>query len=336
VPPTDPLPFVPPPLPGAIQSDEAGVSTIDARSGTVGAGRAAAASPLPRSHRMRRVLAAVAAMLSLYLATSEAVAWIGAERLRGVVSTIDGPALAAAEESYERVASTGPLDLGLRMRVDGRLQSHLVGLANRVVEDYRHEQPSLTLSDWKQAQQALRWSLRLAPGDRMAQAKLQTCDAHILRISTKSGRSDATQATFRRAIDRFREAARLDPESYDPYLGITRIAVYNLVPADVELASQAMEAAEKRGYSPGRRERALLGDGHMRRGEVLRHEARHVSGAERMHALEQARQSFRACIEAFEPILGFANAARNIETCKTQAALVDEEIEDAQANESES
>jgi hypothetical protein len=285
---------------------------------------------------MRRLLSAVAALLTLYLATSEAVAWIGAERFRSVVSTIDGPALATAEASYDRVASTGPLDLGLRIRVDGRLQSHLLGLATRVIEDYRHEQPSLSLSDWKQAQEALRWSLRLAPGDREAQARLQTCDAHILRISTKPGRSDATQATYRRAIDRFRDAARLDPRSYDPYLGITRIAVYNLVPADVELASQAMADAEKRGYSAGRRERALLGDGHMRRGEVLRREARNVSGVQRTHALERARDSFQACIEAFEPILGFANASRNIEVCKAQVALVEEEIEEAQAKESES
>jgi hypothetical protein len=267
---------------------------------------------------------------------SEVVAWIEAERFRGVVSTIDGPGLSTAEASYDGVASTGLLDLALRWRVDGRLQSHLVGLANRVIEDYRHEQPSLSLSDWKQAQEALRWSLRLAPGDRETRARLQTCEAHILRISTKPGRSDATQATYRRAIDRFRDAARLDTGSYDPYLGITRIAVYNLVPADVELASQAMADAEKRGYSPGRRERALLGDGHMRRGEVLRHEARKVSGAERIHALEQARESFQACIEAFEPILGFANAARNIEVCKAQAALVEVDLEDAQAKESES
>ena len=47
-------------------------------------------------------------------------------------------------------------------------------------------------------------------------------------------------------------------------------------------------------------------------------------------------QHFQACIEAFEPILGFANAARNIEACKAQVALVEEELEDAQATESES
>jgi tetratricopeptide (TPR) repeat protein len=326
VPPTDPLPFVPPPLPGAAPA------TVPT---TAAAAQVEGPATVPR-RRVRRVLSAIAGLLAFYVGTSEAVAWIEAERYRDVVSTIDGPALATAEASYDNVASTGPLDLGLRWRVDGRLQSHLVALANRVIEDYRHEQPSLSLSDWKQAQDALRWSLRLAPDDREARARLQTCEAHILRISTKPGRSAASQAMYRRAIDRFRDAARLDPGSYDPYLGITRVAVYNLVPADVELASQAMADAEKRGYSPGRRERALLGDGHMRRGDVLRHEARNVSGAERIHALEQSRDSFQACIEAFAPILGFANAARNIEVCKAQVALVEEELDDAHAKESES
>ena len=48
---------------------------------------------------------------------------------------------------------------------------------------------------------------------------------------------------------------------------------------------------------------------------------------------KQARDSFQACIEAFEPILGFANAARNIEVCKAQVALVEEELEDAPGHE---
>ncbi len=322
---TDPLPFLPPPLPTSrpsLPGESAG--------GAPAAPAGVVARPA-RPPRGRRLLWAIAMLLALYLATSEAVAWIGAERIRDVVSAIDGPTLAIAEASYDRVAATGPFDVGLRLRVDALLQSHLMGLANRVIEDYRHDQPSLSLSDWKQAQQALRWSLRLAPGDRLAEARLQTCDAHILRIATKAGRSAATQATYRRAIDRFRDAARLDPQAYDPYLGISRIAVYNLVPADVELAAEAMADAQKRGYTPGRRERALVGDGHMRRGEMLRREARNVSGSQRARALAGARLSFTACIEAFEPILGFANAARNIEICKAQLTHVDQELEAAEA-----
>lgn len=320
VPATDPLPFVPPPLPAPVA---VAAAAIEAPATRAVPGRA------PRRHRFRKLVRTMALLGALYAATSEAAACIAAERFRHVVGTIDGATLEAAEASYDRVATTGPLDLGLRMRVDGRLRSHLVGLADRVIEDYRSDQPSLTLTDWKQAQQALRWARRLAPEDALVQARLQTCEAHILRIGIRPGRSAATQATYRRAIDRFRAATRLDPESFDPYLGIGRIAVYGLVPADVDLASEAMAAAQKRGYSPGRRDRAQLGDGYMRRGETLRREARNVSGAQRVHALEAARESFASCIDAFEPILGFANAARNIEVCKDQVKRVSEELDEA-------
>jgi hypothetical protein len=320
VPSTDPLPLAPLSLPLALSGDAG-----------------AAAPPLPaqarppRGVRVRRLLRTFAVLGALYAVTSEAAACVAAERFRGVVGTIDGATLQAAEALYDRVAITGPLDLGLRLRVNGRLRAHLVGVADRVIEDYRSDQPSLTLTDWKQAQDALRWALRLAPNDRTVQARLQTCEAHILRISIRPGRSPATQATYRRAVDRFRVAARLDPDAFDPYLGIGRIAVYGLVPADVELASEAMAAAQKRGYTPGRRERAQLADGYMRRGETLRREARNVSGAQRVRALEQAHQSFEACVAAFEPILGFANAAKNIEICKEQATLVEKELDAAQA-----
>jgi hypothetical protein len=67
----------------------------------------------------------------------------------------------------------------------------------------------------------------------------------------------------------------------------------------------------------------------MRRGETLRREARNVSGAQRVHALEESKASFEACIAAFEPILGFANAAKNIEVCKEQVELVGEELDAA-------
>ncbi len=315
VPSTDPLPLVPPPLP----LHSAGPAPVAA------AGHAAT-PPLPKPRRARRFLRTVALLGVLYAAGSEVAACVAAERFRDVVDTIDGATIDVAEASYGHIASTGAFDIGLRMRVNGRLRSHLIGLADRVIEDYRSDQPSLTLADWKQAQKALHWALRLSPQDRSAQARLQTCEAHILRIGIRPGRSAATQATYRRAIDRFRVAARLDPGAPDPYLGIGRIAVYGLVPADVELAAEAMAAAQKRGYSPGRRERAQLGDGHMRRGETLRREARNVSGAERRRALEQAHASFRACVDAFEPILGFANAARNIEVCKDQAGRVEQEL----------
>lgn len=337
VPPTDPLPFVPPPLPIADRAPlEAGAASaaVD-RSPTEGPAAARRRQRLARAvraagrrSRRSRLLWVASMLFLLYLGSSEAAGWFEAGQFRAVLGTIDGPALPIAEASYDRIASTAMFDLGLRLRVNRPLRRHLAAMAERVVEDYRHDQPSLTLAHWKQAQQALRWANRLGDESDTTLSRLQICEAHILRISIKQGRSAAGQASYRRAIDRFRAAARLDPQSYDGYLGISRVAVYGLSPADVDLAAEAIKQAEQRGYRPGRRERAQLGDGYMRRAETVRREARTLSGEERLHALQKARQDYRGCIESFEPIVGFANAARNIETCKADLEELEAELDE--------
>lgn len=321
VPSTDPL-VVPPPLPGAALA-----ATATASAGAVATDTAAGTAPVRRPRRRLRRFLRVAAIVILVLsAITELSGWVQAGRLREAIGTIDGPALETAEASYDRLASMGPLHLGVRWRVNGPLRAHLMGLAERVIEDYRSEQPSLTLTDWKHAERALRWALRLG-NDRAARARLELCEAHILRIQTRAGRSEASQAAYRRAIDGFREAARIDRDSFDPYLGLSRVAIYGLIPADVDLASSAMREAEKRGYTPGRRERALVGDGYLRRADTLRRDARTLSGEQRVHALERARNDYQGCIDAFEPIVGYGNSAKNIEVCKVRRDRVDEELE---------
>jgi tetratricopeptide (TPR) repeat protein len=150
------------------------------------------------------------------------------------------------------------------------------------------------------------------------------CDAHVLRLSARGQPAASARAIYKRAVERFRTAADLDDRSYDPYLGISRIAVYGL--GDVDLAADAIEKAEKRGYVSGRRERALLGDGYLRRADVSRGTARNLSGEQRRRELEKARADYQGCIEAFDPILDFGYAAENIENCKARLARIDEEL----------
>ncbi|MGI8671622.1 MAG: serine/threonine-protein kinase [Luteitalea sp.] len=308
------LPFQVPPLPTPLPTPNSAALREPAR---------------PARSRRRRLARVIALLFAVYLGMSEMAGCVAAERFRQAIDGIDGPGLDTAESSYRRLASTGVLHLGMHMRVDRPLLAHLRALGTRVIEDYRQDQPSLSLADWKHAQHALRWARRIDPSDDETRATLRSTEAHILRITTRPGRSATTQAAYRRAIDRFREAARLDPDSFDPYLGISRIAVYGLAPADVDLASEAIMAAETRGYTPGRRERAQLGDGYLRRGDLLRREARTLSGQERTRALVKARADFQGCIDTFEPIVGFGLAAKNIETCKVQIVRVDEDLAEA-------
>jgi hypothetical protein len=125
-------------------------------------------------------------------------------------------------------------------------------------------------------------------------------------------------------VDKFHLAAELDRQSFDPYLGISRIAVYGL--GDVDQAAAAIEAASQRGYVSGRRERALLGDGYLRRANATRLLARSLTGEQRRRELERARADYAGCIDAFDGILGFGQAAANMETCKRYLKRVEADL----------
>lgn len=180
-------------------------------------------------------------------------------------------------------------------------------------------------AEWRQAQQALQWAAQLAPRDHQLVARLLTADAHVIRLGARNQTGAAARQIYNRAVERFRAAAEQDSTSFDPYLGISRIAVYGL--GDVDGAMAAIEDAIKRGYVAGRRERALLGDGFLRRGNASRALARTLSGDQRQRELERARADYVSCIEAFDGILGFGYSAKNMETCKRQLERIEDELE---------
>jgi tetratricopeptide (TPR) repeat protein len=307
VPPTDPLPATPP---------------------------VAAVQPLPAPATrtgwsgLRYLVrgAAWAALLLVLVATiaAEGAAWVAAERFRHSLDTIDAHTLAETKADYDGIRARSVLGTGLRVLVNRPLRSRLVALADNVIADYRREEPTMATAEWKQAQQALRWAAQLGHGDSKLQSKLLTCDAHVIRLTARAQPPAVARATYRRAVEKFRAAADLDEEAFDPYLGISRIAVYGL--GDVDQAASAIQEAEKRGYVSGRRERALLGDGYLRRATASRTIARALSGEQRRRELEKARADYQGCIDAFDPIVGFGYAAKNLEVCKGQLERIDEEL----------
>jgi tetratricopeptide (TPR) repeat protein len=258
------------------------------------------------------------------LVATEGVAWVAAERFRRRLDTMDGSTLLEARRDYEGIRARSVLCTGLRLRVDEPLRSRLVALADSVILDYRREEPTMAAAEWKGAQQALRWAEQLGRSSRRQRSSLLTCDAHVIRLAARGQGPAAARATYRRAIERFRAAAALDDQSFDPYLGISRIAVYGL--GDVDQAGSAIREAERRGYVSGRRERALLGDGYLRRATATRLTARTLSGEQRRRELEKARADYQGCIDAFDSIVGFGQAARNLEVCKGQLERIDDEL----------
>ena len=319
VPPTDPLPVtrVTPPLPTLPLPPSLQASTLPQP----------VPPALPRASAARRLairrLAWLMTLLSLVAVLAfEGAAWVAAERFRDTVDAIDGRTVIERKGDYERISGLGALDLGLSWRVDGPLRERLISIADAVIADYRGEEPTVGAVEWRQASDALRWAQQLAPGDNSLRARQVNCEGHEARIAAQRQPrgSGLRRQLFATAIARFQRAAELDAASYDPYLGLSRTQVYGF--DDVEAATAAITEAEKRGYHSSRRERAQLGDGYLRRAEKSRRLAGSLSGEQRRRELEHAHAAYGRCVELFDPIIGFGNAAHNLEFCKRNLAAM--------------
>jgi serine/threonine protein kinase len=309
VPPTDPLPAGPSSAVG-VAAPVAGTATIPAR---------------PRAGIRRAIsIAFVIAMVGVI--ATEGGACAAAEGFRSRINELDGRTLPHMRAAYDGVRASSLLDLGLRLRVNRLLKRRLTALADTVIADYRREEPTLGPAEWQQAQKAVQWALELSPRDSTLRAKQLTCDAHVTRHGARNQPrgSPSARQMYASAIEKFRAAAEIDRRSFDPYLGITRIAVYGL--DDVDQAAAAIAEAEQRGYTSGRRERAQLGDGYLRRADRIRRLARTLSGAQHGRTLENARADYERCVASFDPIVGFAKAGDNLEYCKRQIERINTEL----------
>lgn len=306
---------------------------LPAGQGAPAAARAVAvAAPAARPRLFTRTLAgrlaALAMMLLLLTITArEGVGLLAAERFRGRMSGLDGATLTARQLEYERIDSWAPFDIGLRLRVNRPLRTQLIALAEPVIADYRRETPSMGVAQWRQANDALLWAVSLSHDDAGLRAKQLLCEAHLARLAARSHPrgSEASRQAYRTAVAKFRSAAALDERSFDPYIAMSNIQLYGL--DNLDEATAAVAAAEKRGFVPGRRERALIGDGYLRRAQKSRRLADGLTGEQRRRELESARTDYGQCIAAFDPIIGFGDAARNLELCKQLLQRVSEDIE---------
>ena len=308
VPATDPLPAAPVHVPiSALQSSTA-----------------SAQIPRVKFAGIRRLSWGTMLIGFVIFVATEGVAWVAAERFRGALPTLQAHTLTETKSSYDGIRSWSILDTGLRVRVNQPLRDRLISIADNVIADYRREEPTMGPTDWKQAVESLQWAVQLSyPSDRLI-AKLLTCEGHVIRLSARSQPVRAARSAYIRAIARFRQAAETDPTSFDPYLGISGIAVYGLT--DVDQGAIAIEEAVKRGYASGRREHAMLGDGYLRRANASRVLAASLSGEQRHRELEKARADYVACIGAFDGIIGFGNAAANLELCKRRLEQIEREL----------
>jgi hypothetical protein len=85
--------------------------------------------------------------------------------------------------------------------------------------------------------------------------------------------------------------------------------------------TQAIAEAERRGYPPGRRERAELGDLHKTLADRARAAAAASAGDTRLEQLHRAAADYGKCIEYFDG-LRLANSESNLRTCRRRLAEI--------------
>jgi hypothetical protein len=266
---------------------------------------------------VRRFAWVAVLLLLTTLFTTEGVAWLGAERIRAQLPGLDVRSVAVKRQQYESLRRWSFFLVGPRLRLDGPLKERLVTLADAVIADFRQEAPTVAEAQWRQASDALAWASQLTPGDESLVPKELNCRGHLDRIAAQTlMRTNPAEAQrlYNRAIEEFERAARLDPQSADPYLGLSRVYIYGL--KDVDRGAIAIHDAEVRGHQQGWRERAQLGDGYLRRADEARRTARRLSAESRRQALERARDDYASCVEYFTPILDKGRSKYNRDYCQ--------------------
>ena len=265
--------------------------------------------------RFRTLVRFAIIFVALSMVMRECVGLARADRLRGRIDAVEADQVAAIRSEFRRIESTGPLGLGAG-EVRAPLRDRMVALADRVILEFRTESPNISQVEWQQARDCLAFAQDLSSRSAIA-AKRAYIDAHLVRIAARD------RTGFEEAVRGFRESARLDPRSPDPYLGLARIYAYSL--REVEPLIDAIEDAEERGYTRGRREEAQIGDAYRFRADRARAAAANLGGEERIEQLSSAVEDYGQCMTHFEG-LNFFDSENNLRTCRRSLATIVAEL----------
>jgi tetratricopeptide (TPR) repeat protein len=211
-----------------------------------------------------------------------------------------------SRRSYLRIATVG---------LERSLTRRTLALADRVIADYRTPAPTVREAQWKKAQEALAHAHALAPDDQRVRAALRYCEGHLHRIDGEARKARkqtaAAQREFNEAVAAFREAAELRPKWPDPFLGLTRTFIYGL--EDVDRAADALNQAERNGFTPGARETVQLGDGYRTRADTLARTARRLTGmSQERDYLTRAAEAYRQSLTLYAKAADFAGVPGTI------------------------
>jgi hypothetical protein len=250
-----------------------------------------------------------------------------ANGLADTVGGLDLPELEAGWVRHEELRE-GTLGIGV-LGLERALLRQTLTATDRVVANYRTPSPSVREAQWRAARNALVHALATRGDDRNVRALLRYCEGHLHRIDgeARKARKLAAEAQreFADALVAFREAAELQPDWADPYLGLMRTFIYGL--DDVERGEDALAQAERRGYKPGDRETAQLAEGHRVRAETLVRTARELSGmAQEIQYLNRAVDEYRKALDFYSQVPTLGNTPRQMRTLQRDLASAEGRI----------
>jgi serine/threonine protein kinase len=279
--------------------------------------------------RRRRPLRTFMLLGALLLVCNELSVGFKASRVAAQVMTRDLDGMDDAWGDYRVLSHRSYLRAGI-VGLEETLAARVQRLADQVIANYRSTQPTVRERQWRAAQRNLQQALVLSPHNDALKASLRYCEGHLHRIDGEAEklrhRSGAANQHFTEAVTAFREAAELQRDWPDPFLGLARTFIYGL--EDIDRAADALTQAQKLGYTTGDRETAQLADGYRARGDSLWQTARRLADMpQESEYLQRAGDAYRQAQGLYERIPGFPGVAVNLR--RTRKAL--EQIDDRTA-----
>jgi eukaryotic-like serine/threonine-protein kinase len=277
----------------------------------------------------RRPLRTALIVFALLLVVRELAVASRAERLSAEVPTVELDDLGQLWDQYEALASSS-------LRIGGAglrrvLIDHTVMLTDRVIGDYRTPVPTVREAQWRKAREALAHALAASPNNRQLKSALRYCDGHLHRINGEARKTRKltlqAQHEFTDAVSAFREAAELRPGWPDPFLGLMRTFIYGL--EDVDRGADALNQAQRLGYTAGDRETVQLADGYRTRAMAFARSARTVAGMpQEQEYLTRSAEAYRRAIDLYSKVLAYGDVSRSMRATQRGLAQVEQRIVD--------
>jgi eukaryotic-like serine/threonine-protein kinase len=276
--------------------------------------------PAPPPTRRRRFAMRYGGLLFLligsFLLASQVWVRGEAEAMSRELTTQTAPDLDSLWERYRKLRSFGLPGSGLG-DVGEELFTALVKSADRTLNAYHGDDAVSTVKGWQKAHERLQAAVDLNRRDRSARAKMLYAQGHVDRIAAQKARSagqgDEAKQKVRDAVDEYQDAAKLAPGWPDPYLGLAHVYAYEA--PDLKQLESSINELERRGYSPGRREKAMLADGYRTQAEQIFAQARAAQGTDQeAELLQRSRDTFTQAINLYREAGNFADARGNMAT----------------------